>query len=101
MKFKTTILILFIFGANAQKSILFKGRVRNKITQSSLPFASVAVLDSDRKIVCGATIKTFCENRQVFTSQTDFSKVFENKSKLSFKGIYEYSGGPLRNQDNS
>lgn len=45
----------------------------------------------------------FVRTGKFFTSQTDFSKVFENKSKLSLTGIYEYSvlGGPLRNQDNS
>ncbi|MFN4145103.1 MAG: TonB-dependent receptor domain-containing protein [Runella sp.] len=45
----------------------------------------------------------FVRTGEFFTNQTDFSKTFANKSKLSLTAIYEYSvlGGPLRNQDNT
>ncbi|MFN3664509.1 MAG: TonB-dependent receptor domain-containing protein [Sediminibacterium sp.] len=55
MKFKTIVFIFFTFSANAQKSILIKGTASDKITQLPLPFAGVAVLDSDKKILFGAT----------------------------------------------
>ncbi len=43
----------------------------------------------------------FSRTGQFFTTNTDFTKIFSNKNKLSLTAIYEYSvlGGPLRNQN--
>lgn len=43
----------------------------------------------------------FVRTGRFFTTNTDFTKVLKNQSKVSLAAIYEYSvlGGPLRNQD--
>ncbi|MCC6844339.1 MAG: TonB-dependent receptor family protein [Saprospiraceae bacterium] len=43
----------------------------------------------------------FVRTGQFFTTNTDFTKKFENQSKISFTAIYEYSilGGPLQNKN--
>lgn len=43
----------------------------------------------------------FVRTGRFFTTNTDFSKVFKDKNKLSLSALYEHSvlGGPLRNED--
>lgn len=59
MNIKKTIkiigLILFPFCILAQNSLHIQGNVLDKVAREGLPYATVALLDTDKKIVSGAT----------------------------------------------
>lgn len=55
-KLTKTILLLFLpFCLLAQNSVAIQGTVLDKIAREGLPYATVALLDTDKKIVTGAT----------------------------------------------
>ncbi|MFN3852165.1 MAG: TonB-dependent receptor domain-containing protein [Spirosomataceae bacterium] len=95
MKFKICILMLCALVANAQKNINIKGNIVDKITQSALSFASVAVLDNDRKIIAGATTN---ENGQ-FEFSVKSDKI--NGFRVNYVGYHTLDTTLVLNQNSS